>query len=318
MSRAALASFLVLAFYIAGSPLSRAAADAPPPREPGPNLSVLHYAEPVIYTLSLSNDSTANARIATALAHQMNRLYQNPHLFIPAPAGWGLNDFLNQCAQDKSTRGAVLVMPPSIVSGTQGHVLFRTSYSDVGLFAMATNCDQTSNSTVVWRSEFHSNGSTAVTYTFFYPLLAALALYVAIAPTKAYATTTTHPFPAPTKIPSNGYISGVQQQTTTTINGSGTSSITSGLVGSSENYVNNATQVSLTDPVSLNAAVMTLRDVAKDLATYCGKSLDLLGKDPPPVANSWFRASAAPAAAGVAAPALFDPANVCTWGLASN
>jgi hypothetical protein len=299
-------------------PRTLASAQDAPSANAATSHPVLHYGEPVIYTLSLSQDQIANARITNALARDLNRLYQNPHLFMPAPNGWTINDFINQCNQDRGgTRGAVIVMPPSIVAGVQGHVLYRTSYADVGLYTIAANCDQAATSTVVWRSEYHTSSSSAATYTFFYPLLVALSLYVAIAPTKAYATTTTFTHPAPTNAPSappsptprNGYISGVQTQTTTTINGSGTSGITNGLVGSSENYINNATQVSLIDPVTLNAALKTLHEVARDLAKSCGKDVELIGKDPEPVSSSWFR----PKAAGTAGAVLFNPADVCSW-----
>jgi hypothetical protein len=312
LAHAALAALVASSLALSAVSFPRAAASAQAaPKDLTVPTPSLHFAQPTIYTLSISSDAITNARMAVELAHLMNLLYQNPHLFVPAPSGWSINDFLVQCSQERSgILGALIVMPPSIVAGVQSHVLYRTSYADIGLFAVAANCDNPSpnalGGTVVWRSEYHSKSSSAATFTFFYPILAALSLYVAIAPQKAYATTTTvvHPTPSPTPKPGGEYISQTQQQTTTTINGSGTSGITNGLVGSSENYVNNATSVSQTDPVTAKASLLALRDVALDLAKACGKDPNLLGPEPHPVGNSAFVPSTTP----------FDKANVCTWG----
>ena len=67
--------------------------------------------------------------------------------------------------------------------------------------------------------------------------------------------------------------------------------------------------INVSSTQTLNAALKTLHEVARDLAKSCGKDVELIGKDPEPVSSSWFR----PKAAGTAGAVLFNPADVCSW-----
>lgn len=122
---------------------------------------------------------------------------------VAAPA-WGIADYLRQCAQDGSTKGAVIALQPSIGNGLDNYLIFNQGWTLLQLQAVVTKCDQKeakqAKMTVSWISDV-IEGRGARGNVPLLPLAAIVAALNALHPPFTTTTTVKRTVAAPSPLP---------------------------------------------------------------------------------------------------------------------
>jgi hypothetical protein len=112
--------------------------------KPAASPVIIHFRQPVVFTLSLGKDATTNAEVAVAVAARMKRNDDGSArqtTFVPE-GGWGLNDFLEQCKEDPyTTLGAIIVLPSTFESRADNYLLMIRSVSTLQFNALVATCN---------------------------------------------------------------------------------------------------------------------------------------------------------------------------------
>ena len=259
----------------------------------------------VVYTMALSDDRAANARLTAELAYRLRIQRSIKNSFIVPMPTWSLKDYLAECkTAQKSTRGAVIVLPPSVGSATESKFIYTESWTRTIFALMVAECgDKRANPedeplptptprpslselfnpkppeeptlTVTWVSNTYAGTGVRYSATLL-PLAVLAALYQTFAPTRSIQSKTTTVFPVPSPIPAGGARQAVETTSAVTANASGAANITTALFGVFGGNSLIIGSPSAPDPQFQYAIGAAMEQFADDMVRVCNGEL----KDP--------------------------------------
>ena len=205
---------------------ARRAADAK--KTPAP---LLNFALDAVFTLALGGDDADDARIAVAVAQQMEHASTRQDLYFVPEGSWNVGDFIDQCAKDPvHTRGAIIVLPPSSDNRAENYLVLIRSEERLAFNAMVAVCKPDGTADVEWESKT-VEGEYGRSVIQFLPLAVLTSVYLAFAPSRTYTTAMTTQFPVTAaNAPKSGGTSQIVQTATATNNNSGQSQLQNNIV----------------------------------------------------------------------------------------
>ncbi len=251
-----------------------------PTPTPSPTPLILNYAQRTIFVVALATDAPTAAKISNEVALQMNGFgakdrgphpFTNP--FFPEP-GWQLADYLTQCSRDRSTAGALIIMPPVVRSATNNFLIGSAAFTSVDFFAVLADCDEHGQANVLWKSDREYSGKGNATSV---SLLSLLVGYNAIANHSGSSqtqTTVTYPTAPPTATPSPlpavstpppSYVSSQVNSTTSNTNGNSNLGLVGAALATALGNTASAGVTSAGDHQLLIATQRATRSLAKQL-----------------------------------------------------
>jgi hypothetical protein len=210
----------------------------PPSAAESPGAHIQASAVKMIYAMALATDAPTSAqlsfRLATHLEDALNRnvtidLYTGQHVVyeVVAQPTWSLGQYQQQCFNDSSTAGAVVILPPSAHSGSWNYLL-ASSWTEVAFQAIVLDCEPTNAlytnnaSYVTWISNVQRRDNSRYSLSLS-TILALLSGIAAIHPVHTETETTTYSVATPSPGPSPGstYVSGSMTSDATSSNPNG-------------------------------------------------------------------------------------------------
>jgi hypothetical protein len=166
-----------------------------------------------VYVLSLASDAPTSAQVVYHVAQEFGNLSSrvgDHDRYIPkrsvtykvlAEPLWTVSTYQQQCLNDSSTAGAVVLLPPSTQSGTW-NLLLSASWTSVGMQAIVLDCEPTNTSLVNNQSyiTWISAVDTGTGRRYSFSLATALSLlqgYQVFHPLTTYSYSVAPPSPSP-------------------------------------------------------------------------------------------------------------------------
>jgi hypothetical protein len=235
--------------------------------------------------MSLAPDPGINARLSVELAAQLMQAQIKPSnvQIVPAP-GWTLDAFLTQCAKDPSVRGAVIILPPAVQSGTDNYLFFQAAWTYLEFGALVTTCFEQSDpkttsserrgAAVAWFPA-HINGGRGTRHgVSLLPLAAAATAISAIggrrSATRTQETDSAYATPSPAASPGARFPTIAKDTTVTQINGNDDATLVATTILSQLSTANlTIGQTASPDAQTAKAARIAIRHLMEDLLASC-------------------------------------------------
>jgi hypothetical protein len=243
----------------------------------------------VIYALALATDAPTSAQLSLRLANELKaHVLADGTAIDPfttafvtykvvAQPTWTLTQYAQQCFNDPSTAGAIVVLPPGTQSAVANALLLSWSWTTLDLQALVVNCEPT-NLTFTNNAAF----VTAVTNVrsrkgtrYGVPIASLLAVVsgiTALRPVHQTGTTTTYAVAPPSASPAPGVETktGETKADSTTTNQNGNALIVaSSALGQVASTV--VGQVGATDAQTAAAAKSAIPEIVAELIDPCPK-----------------------------------------------
>jgi hypothetical protein len=277
----------------------------------------------VIYTMALAADAPSAAQLAVRTAGYLNRIDVVPiptptpsnappqhrafdpisgtemSYIVSAQPGWALTQYQQQCANDPSTAGAVVILAPGTQTAVTNYLFWATSWTKVTLQAMVLDCEPISTTYLgnVAYITYVSNVHEGLGPRTSIPLatyLAVLSAITALHPSTTTGTTTNYSAATPSPpVVGKEYPSGYQQSTSTTTNPNGALLIAaSGFLGGLSTV--NIGEQGSNDVQLAKAADRILPSLVGEMATACQAQSRNVPTQPDYWFCYWFGWAAAP------------------------
>lgn len=230
--------------------------------------------QPVIFVVGAGGDAAMVGKLISSLTvflDETGYYFADNSVLIAEPT-WSPDVFATQCTQSPQVEGAIVVQITAAGSGSSDQFVSRKNWSAIEATALYAKCERnrptaTGVPSYVWVSEMAKAENHYITITPLTPVALLLTLgaaYEEFAPARTTTTQQTQVYPAPSPLPSGGFIT--QQQTTNskTVNASSLGGVAAGFLASSISYTNSAAPLTQ-QPTVDQQTWDTLQSVAYEL-----------------------------------------------------
>jgi hypothetical protein len=130
----------------AGAPNSAAASGGGGTAAPSNSGAFFRVGKPTLFVLAYSSDSLSPAYITYEMADYFNArtrrdTQKRPLYWVLPEPGWGISDFMTQCANDPNTLGALILYDTENDTGIFNYVIYEENYTHLYSKVLLVTCD---------------------------------------------------------------------------------------------------------------------------------------------------------------------------------